>query len=146
MTGFNHGITGALIAITVKNPVLAVPLSFASHYLTDMIPHFGFKQDVVLGKKFNRFILFDFIFSLVLMVVLGLLFPQQKWLIWICMIAAAIPDIVWWIYRKSVTKWPKGLDSFTKMHFKWNAKSHVDHFYYDAIWFMGVFGIILLLA
>jgi hypothetical protein len=44
MTGFNHGMAGAVIALTVKQPVLAVPLAFLSHFATDMIPHFGLDE------------------------------------------------------------------------------------------------------
>ncbi len=41
MTGFNHAVTGALIAGAVGNPFLAIPLAFASHFVLDAIPHFG---------------------------------------------------------------------------------------------------------
>jgi hypothetical protein len=143
MTGFNHGMTGAVIALSVKQPALAIPLSFASHYATDFVPHFGFKLKDVLGRKFNLFTIADFVFSLGLMAGLGLMFPEQRTLIWACMIAAAIPDIVWWFYRSSVRNWPKGLDRFTAWHF--NSNHHVHHFYYDAAWFAAMWAIVLII-
>ena len=146
MTGFNHGLNGALIALVVKQPALAIPLSFASHYATDAVPHFSFASDELLGRKFNRFIKADFTFSIFLMVVLGALFPAHAFLIWACMIAAAIPDIVWWFYRKSAKSWPEGLGKFSSYHSRLNGKVHVSHFYFDTVWFVLVFGLILLVG
>ncbi len=99
MTGFNHGLTGATIALTVKIPLLAVPLSFASHFLQDMIPHFGMSKDKLFGRAFNAFLLFDFLLSLSLMVVFKFWFPDHFVLIWACMIAAAAPDLMWAYYK-----------------------------------------------
>jgi hypothetical protein len=70
------------------------------------------------------------------MIVLAFLFPERKFLIWACMVAAAIPDIVWWFYRKTVKEWPGGLDRFTTLHFKINDLSHTGHAYYDILWFL----------
>ena len=144
MTGFNHGITGAAIAIYVKNPYIAIPLSLVSHYIADTIPHFGFKLKNVFSHQFNNFHKFDFLFSIFLMLVLGLLFPDIKFRIWACMIAAAIPDIIWWFYRKSVKSWPLGLDKFTIIHYRINNRSHRDHFYFDIAWFAFMSGVIIL--
>ncbi len=127
-------MTGAVIALAVINPYLAIPLSLASHYATDLIPHYGFRQSEVLEKSFNKYLALDFVLSVFLMGILGLLFPQQKWLIWACMIVAAIPDLAWWFYRKSVKEWPKGLDRFTAWHFRLNARSHIDTPVYDGLW------------
>ena len=144
MTGFNHGMTGAVIALAVKNPAAAVLLSFISHYVIDSIPHFGFKQEVVLGKKFNIFHTADFLISVGLMIILALLFPHQKFLIWACMITAAAPDAIWWFYRRTVKDWPKGLDRFTAWHFRVGERAHTGHFYYDASWFLLMWAIVII--
>lgn len=103
MTGFNHGMTGAVIAVSVKNPALAVPLAFVSHFAQDAIPHFdnftGPNEKNLLKKPFNIFLICDFIFSVGLMIILGFMFPDKKWLIWGCMVAAASPDLMWGYYR-----------------------------------------------
>ena len=39
----NHLMTGAVIALAVNQPIVAAPLSLASHYVLDALPHFGFK-------------------------------------------------------------------------------------------------------
>ncbi|HET9850169.1 MAG TPA: hypothetical protein VFP35_00870 [Candidatus Saccharimonadales bacterium] len=105
MTGFNHGMTGAVIALFVKQPALAVPLALASHFVTDIIPHWDYGVSRGKGKpehfdkQFNLVLTSDFLFSVLLMVVLALLFPSQKWLIWACMIASACPDLMWAYYQ-----------------------------------------------
>lgn len=44
MLALNHAATGAIIALKVGNPVLALPLAFASHFVLDTFPHFGYKE------------------------------------------------------------------------------------------------------
>ncbi len=39
MTATGHALIGALIAAKFHNPYLALPLSFASHFVCDVIPH-----------------------------------------------------------------------------------------------------------
>jgi len=105
MTGTNHGMTGAVIALLVKRPELAVPLSFLSHFACDAIPHFGLAPGAKLfDRKFNLTLMTDFLLAIVLMVVFGILFPSQKWLIWACMVAAASPDLMWAYYNLYVEK------------------------------------------
>lgn len=134
-------MTGAVIALAVKQPALAIPLSFASHFAADAIPHFGFKLEQVLGRKFNAFHTADFVLSISLMAILGALFPAKALLIWACMIAAAIPDLAWWFNRKSVRHWPGSLDKITKFH--WDISSHINHLYFDAVWFASMWAIII---
>lgn len=127
MTGFNHGITGAVIALSVKNPYVAVPLSFVSHYFQDLIPHWDYgvsrktdKTGIFFTKKFNLTLLADFCLSVALMVVLALLFPAHKWLIWACMIAAASPDLAWGYYRLYTEHLKK-----RKVHYDPVARLHI---------------------
>jgi hypothetical protein len=40
MTGFNHAFTGAAIGLAIQNPLLVIPLAFASHFVLDALPHF----------------------------------------------------------------------------------------------------------
>lgn len=41
MTGFNHALTGAAIGLALQNPLLVVPAALVSHFVLDMVPHFG---------------------------------------------------------------------------------------------------------
>ena len=105
MTGTNHGMTGAAIALLVKEPALAVPLSFMSHFVCDAIPHFGLPSGGKLfSRQFNITLITDFIVAVTLMAIFGIIFPTHKWLIWSCMIAAASPDLMWAYYDLYVQK------------------------------------------
>lgn len=134
MTGFNHGLAGAIIALTVKQPILAISLAFASHYLLDTLPHRGFSKEQVLGPRFNRLVKIDFVFSLFLMALLALVFPNHVLIIWACMIAAAVPDTAFYFNRRTVKRWPDGLDKFTSFH--WHLNNHVKPFYFDILYFI----------
>ncbi len=108
MTGTNHGLTGAVIALLVREPLIAVPLSFASHFACDAIPHAGLGEgDELFDNKFNRTLIGDFIVAMSLMVVLGFFFPDKKFVIWACMVAAASPDLMWAYYRLYIEKLKK---------------------------------------
>ena len=99
MTGTNHGLTGAVIALLVKEPLLAVPLSFASHFACDAIPHYGVTSGKLFTKRYNIMLTTDFLVAVGFMVIFGFMFPAQKWVIWFCMVAAASPDLMWAYYR-----------------------------------------------
>src|SRR5688572_12550977 len=45
MTTSNHILAGTLIALTIKEPLLALPLAFASHFVLDALPHYGYDGD-----------------------------------------------------------------------------------------------------
>lgn len=47
MTATAHAVLGTVIAAKIGNPLLAVPLSFTSHFVADMIPHW----DVGIGWR-----------------------------------------------------------------------------------------------
>src|SRR3990167_3503334 len=100
MIALNHGTTGAVIAVTIKEPVLAIPLSFLSHFVQDLIPHWNYgveraaeQEGRFFTKRFNIYLIIDALLSIILLFTLSfLVFPEYKWLIWACMAAAACPD------------------------------------------------------
>jgi len=54
MTAVNHAVTGAVIAAVIKQPILALPLAFLSHFACDMLPHFGYKDNVDFGTALKH--------------------------------------------------------------------------------------------
>ncbi|OVE79295.1 hypothetical protein BVY00_00825 [bacterium G20] len=124
-----------MIALTVKNPLLAVPLSFISHYFQDLIPHWDYgvsreadKNGSFFAKSFNISLLADFCLSVILMIVLALLFPTHRLLIWGCMVAAASPDLMWAYYRlylEKIKKQRSHYDPFARLHIlvQWSQTS-----------------------
>lgn len=58
MLALNHAATGAIIALKINNPFLVLPLAFASHFVLDVLPHFGYKGrgfDYALTQKMTFF-------------------------------------------------------------------------------------------
>jgi hypothetical protein len=96
MTATNHALTGAIIASVVGQPLLALPLAFASHFLLDSLPHYGEGvQNLTIFTK--RVWLVDFIVLSSLMLLL-LLLLTSNWLLFAGAVAAISPDVAW-IYR-----------------------------------------------
>jgi len=150
MTGTNHGMTGAVIALTVKQPLLAIPLSFFSHFVCDMIPHFGVKDkpgepdDELFKTKFNIILICDFLIAVSLMVLFGYWFPEQKWTIWACMVAAAIPDALN-AYSRLYLERVKKVKYNPKEHFtariQWSQT--YKGAYVEIVWFISMWALIL---
>jgi hypothetical protein len=137
MTGLNHGITGAAIALVAKQPVLAIPLSFLSHFATDLVPHFGFDEKYLFKRRFNILLITDFLLSVCLMVALGFIFPSQKWLIWACMIAAASPDLTWSYYKlylEHIKKVKPIYDPIAKFHHLLQWSQSIPGAVVEAVW------------
>lgn len=92
MTGINHMATGAIIGAAINSPIIAMPVAFLSHFLLDILPHYGNDHN---SKRFRILIAADAI--LVVFIVLGLLIAQpHKWLsMLVCGLLAMSPDLMW---------------------------------------------------
>ncbi|HET9721848.1 MAG TPA: hypothetical protein VFP32_02350 [Candidatus Saccharimonadales bacterium] len=101
MTATNHALTGAVIALAVKQPALAIPLALLSHFAIDVIPHFDLSRKHPKAAKY--FTSFDMLCAGAVMILIPLLLttPVSAWLIFACMVLAVLPDSVWaWRYYK----------------------------------------------
>jgi len=143
-------MTGAVIALLVKEPALAVPLSFLSHFACDLIPHFGVRDDEEVSelftRKFNIILVVDFLVAVSLMVILGFLFPAQRLTIWACMVAAALPDAMWAYHRlyvEHIKKRKPKLDWLAKFHhlIQWSQTYY--GIFVELAWFTAM-GVIIL--
>lgn len=121
MTSSNHMITGVAIAAAVKQPLLAVPLAFVSHFIFDAVPHFGFKDFRGFIPKIKYTVtkvslIFDFV-SWLIALYLAL---QIGWLAFICGILAVSPDFSWvyWYFKYERKNIPPKENWFTRFH-KW---------------------------
>ncbi|MFV0485246.1 MAG: hypothetical protein ACK5MU_03435 [Candidatus Saccharimonadales bacterium] len=116
MIGVNHALTGALIGGLVSNPIIAIPLAFASHFVCDALPHFG--QDP--GKrnwKFKSVLAFDGV-ALAVGAVIALV--TKNYFAALTAIVAISPDFIWiarFIFRE---KWgiidPGPKNAFSQWH------------------------------
>lgn len=118
MRAINHALTGTLIGFTVNEPVVAVPVAFLSHFVLDIIPHYGTKLDnpaALRTKNFIRSLYADAILCGVLIAVLFIIQPINWQLAAICAFAAVSPDLLS-INRfiKAVQKKPWRASAFSK--------------------------------
>lgn len=139
-----------MIALAVKKPELAIPLAFLSHFVQDAIPHWdygtGGPDGDLFSKRFNTFLIGDFIFSLILMVLIGLAFPEYTWLIWACMAVAASPDLMWgyyYLYKQKLKVQKAKLNWLARFHYLIEWSESLPGAIVEVIWFFG-FGYIIL--
>lgn len=92
MTATNHALAGAVIGLTVTQPVIALPLALASHFVMDAIPHFGvgFAKNVKRRRIFHSYLLIDAILLAIIMA--SLYFAGVGWLVFACLFLAGCPD------------------------------------------------------
>lgn len=97
MTTTNHALTGALIATVIKQPYLAIPLAFLSHFLCDALPHFD------SGFTFGKRSMYIYLFLDGLTAILFALFllwqgVENPLLLAVSGFAAMSPDLIWLYY------------------------------------------------
>lgn len=126
MTATNHALTGALIGMSVHQPLLAVPAAFASHYVLDALPHGdGFFK--LRSKTFSLYLLVEAWLCCLLVLVLAVTQPEYWWLGAICAFVATSPDFMWiktYLRERKGFKRLKPKLWFVKLHAKvqWFAK------------------------
>ena len=102
MTATSHALIGATIGLAIHQPLIAIPVAFASHLVADGIPHFDFtvSGQAVLkrndNKLFRKLLMVDT--SLVILTFLALALVANShdlWRVWLCSLAAISPDFIW---------------------------------------------------
>ena len=128
MIGFNHALVGGLISTLAPWPI-AIPLSLASHFLLDMLPHYGIPHHHRDDSRFWKwFFTVDFFATLSLAI---WAICTHRYAMFFCGLAAVLPDFVW-VARVIQNK------SFTLSHRKTRYESwHIGiqhHEYQWGIW------------
>lgn len=94
---------GAIIAYAFKQPALALPIAFISHFLLDSLPHFG-DNGVAKEGYFSTYkravVAVDCVLAALFVI---WLFSLHNPLALLCAIVAASPDFVW-AYRELIIK------------------------------------------
>lgn len=105
MTITNHVVTGVLVATIVDNPLIGIPMAFLSHFVVDVLPHFGYKQSG-FGNYFQHklsylVIIVDLFATLALLV---FTWPQPWW-VYVAGFAGVAPDLAWpyryWFFERT---------------------------------------------
>ena len=98
MTATNHAMTGAIIGLTLSNPVIAVVAAFLSHFVLDAIPHFGIDPDFYKTKPFRILLAIDTLLCVGLVAVL-FSYHHTNWFVpALAAFAAASPDL--WSFKR----------------------------------------------
>lgn len=120
MTGSNHVVTGALIATVIPQPLVAVPLALLSHFVLDMLPHFGdTDQHSWLNRNFIYILAADAFICASFLLALVILQPVNWVLMIICGVVAVSPDALWLPYYLAERKGIQREHSPLAKLFKW---------------------------
>lgn len=138
MTATNHGLFGAVIAITLqKYPAVAIALAPLSHLLLDAIPHYG---DVdINSRKFFRMLFSDMALAVITTLIVAWLWPDIALLVIACAFLAASPDLMWLYYEyiKPTPRNKRGI--LAKIHSKVQWSQKQTGWYFELIWFLVFF-------
>jgi len=128
-----HTLVGATIATQIANPLLALPLALASHFVFDLIPHWNpslYTETKKLGKptwQTNAIITIDVILSLIMGFFVALRFWPDTGRIFLVIAAcflAVLPDLVEAPYFYLGVKNP-ALKKFIAFQHKHQAKAKI---------------------
>jgi hypothetical protein len=144
MTGLNHAATGALVAVAVKQPALALPLALFAHFAIDAIPHWRYG---VTGKLRKIIMRGDLVLSLALLTALALLLATPGWLVIACGLLCMAPDAMWLpeilqgkppiIHQSTI------IGYLRRFHRKAGWKELTNGYYMELVWFAMTLSLIL---
>lgn len=121
MNTLNHAATGATIAVVAGNPVIALPLAFASHFALDALPHHGHPGNGGYPEAFKhkKLTFLSLSYELIGLPILLFFLVGQPWFVWIASVLAISPDFKWpyryWFFERKGKKPPEA-DKLTKFH------------------------------
>ena len=97
MIAANHALTGAFVATAIKQPAIALPAAFVSHFVCDAIPHFG--VDLKFGSSsMYRWLTIDGTLTVGFAILLILLGVENPILLAVSGFVAMSPDLAWLYY------------------------------------------------
>ncbi len=132
--------TGAVIALVVKQPAIALPVAFASHFILDTLPHYGVPMDRRHEyKSLKPMLVVDAVCTVVLVLALALV--TRNWLVLACMLAAFSPDSVWGLKllydRFHGRRFSLPQDAFSRFHKKIQWGERHWGWAIEAVWAIG---------
>lgn len=139
MTGLNHALTGAAVAVTINRPILSLPAAFTSHFIIDALPHWDYKipghhrlRQVVIGLDMGM--------SLLLLGLLSYVLEVDSWLLFLGGFLAILPDAMWLPYilfnRPSPVDRQSLLHRLRRLHFQIQWSESTPGLILEAAWFM----------
>ncbi|MCA9369772.1 MAG: hypothetical protein H6774_02935 [Pseudomonadales bacterium] len=120
MLSIAHATTGAFMAHLLPNPALYVPLTLASHYFQDWIPHWDCGTGLSSGKRTKRTAIMLELVDLALSVtVIYFLFQQgeatMQYHVWLGALIGILPDLL--EAPRNFLRWePRFLQPINRFH------------------------------
>ena len=137
MTATNHAVTGALVAVAIKQPAIALPAAFFSHFVIDAIPHWDYK----LEHRYKQLALtIDLTIALSILLFLSVTVTASQSLIIAGGLLGILPDFIWAPYL--ITGKPSRVDKKTPLHLTrrfhfWVQWSETRNgIYFEIFWFV----------
>ncbi len=114
-----HLLVGGAIGTAIGNPLVAVPVAAASHFILDGVPHLmGIVEVEDLDKKDVFFVVGDVVLGLSVLLLLSINNPAWEHL-WIGAFAAVLPDFH---HLAQVLLGPDALKRYDNFHLKFHYK------------------------
>lgn len=119
MTGTNHTLAGALIAVTAPAPLVPI-LALASHFALDAVPHFGqsswlyVRKDGSYSRGFKLWLVGDALLCFAMLFFAWWLFPDKWLIIAIGAFFAAGPDFLWLFEKRLHGMFFKKFNNFAR--------------------------------
>jgi hypothetical protein len=99
-----HVMVGVVIGTVVQNPIIAFPLSIASHFMGDMVPHWDFYSHTTKEERLKGWRPLAVMADFGLAIAIGVFFTlHARWVlhndlrslnIFLCGIGAVLPDAI----------------------------------------------------
>lgn len=143
MTATNHALTGAAIAAVIRQPLLAFPLAFMSHFLCDALPHFGINMKFG-SKQMYAWLIIDGLAALGFAIALLSIGVATPVVLAIAGFLAMSPDLAWLFYgMRGVLGEIDKLDILSRFHSRIQWYQKVPGLAVEGIWATLMFLIIL---
>lgn len=127
MTASNHALTGAIIALAIDKPVIALPMALISHFVLDALPHYDDQKRFPHSSRgFLLRLCADAALTCSLLIFIVTFLPTMWPLVVACALLAIAPDLMWApgylrirdglqlpAYR-SLKKWHKGIQRYER--------------------------------
>ena len=146
MVATNHAVTGALLGLAIGNPLLAVPVAFASHFVLDAVPHYdppGNESERIGAKRFRVQLAADASLCFLLVVCLALTHPRHWVTAAFSAFAATSPDLFWipkFLHAQRTGKTLQSSNVFWRFHswVQWHTSPKLAPL--ELVWFALTFG------
>lgn len=151
MTAPNHALTGALIGLSISNPLMAMPLAFLSHFVCDAIPHYDppvqNKASLFRSKRFvYEFLVAGIVLCGGLVIVLAVTRPAHWVNAALCAFLATSPDLFWiprYLHARRTGHDKPIRNPFLRFHSSIQWKTGPEFIWVEAVWFVACSALVI---